>query len=88
MRAAANMSPAEAEYSLESYDALMGSLEDYAELAIQYGYVTLFVAAFPLAPLFAFFSNIVEIRTDGWKLLHAYRLVYHVACCENSCRIN
>lgn len=51
----------------------MGSLEDYAELAIQYGYVTLFVAAFPLAPLLAYISNIVEIRTDGWKLLHAFR---------------
>ena len=44
-----------------------------SELAIQYGYVTLFVSAFPLAPFLALFSNIVEIRTDGWKLLHAYR---------------
>jgi hypothetical protein len=43
------------------------------ELAIQYGYVTLFVSAFPLAPFLSLFSNIVEIRTDGWKLLHAYR---------------
>jgi hypothetical protein len=42
-------------------------------LAIQYGYVTLFVSAFPLAPFLSLFSNIVEIRTDGWKLLHAYR---------------
>lgn len=44
-----------------------------SELAIQYGYVTLFVSAFPLAPLLSLLSNVVEIRTDGWKLLHAYR---------------
>lgn len=53
----------------------MGSLEDYAELAIQYGYVTLFVAAFPLAPFLAYVSNVVEIRTDGWKLLYAFKRV-------------
>lgn len=73
LHAAANMSKAESQYTLEEYDAMMGAIDDYAELAIQYGYVTLFVAAFPIAPLLAFGSNIVEIRTDGWKLLHAYR---------------
>lgn len=67
------ISKAEMEFSLETYDPLMGTLEDYAELAIQYGYVTLFVAAFPLAPFLAYVSNVVEIRTDGWKLLHAFR---------------
>ena len=35
--------------------------------------MTLFVSAFPLAPFLSLFSNIVEIRTDGWKLLHAFR---------------
>lgn len=36
---------------------------------IQYGFVTLFVAAFPLAPLFALINNIVEIRLDAYKYL-------------------
>jgi hypothetical protein len=34
---------------------------------IQYGFVTLFVAAFPLAPFFALINNIVEIRLDAYK---------------------
>lgn len=51
----------------------LGTLDDYAELAIQYGYTTLFVAAFPLAPLLAYISNIVEIRTDAGKLLYVHR---------------
>jgi diacylglycerol kinase len=37
--------------------------------AIQYGFVTLFAAAFPLAPLLALFNNVIEIRTDAIKLV-------------------
>lgn len=36
---------------------------------IQYGFVTLFVAAFPLAPLFALLNNICEIRLDAYKMI-------------------
>lgn len=36
---------------------------------IQYGFVTLFVAAFPLAPLFALLNNIGEIRLDAYKMV-------------------
>jgi len=40
---------------------------------IQYGFVTLFVAAFPLAPFFAFLNNVVEIRLDGYKWITQMR---------------
>ncbi len=33
-------------------------------------YTTLFVVAFPLAPLLALISNFVEIRVDAYKVLH------------------
>ncbi|XP_065556152.1 anoctamin-6-like [Artemia franciscana] len=42
---------------------------EYLELAAQYGFVTLFVAAFPLAPLFALINCIIEIRVDAFKLV-------------------
>lgn len=42
-------------------------------LVIQYGFVTLFVAAFPLAPLFALLNNILEIRLDAYKYVVTYR---------------
>lgn len=40
---------------------------------IQYGFVTLFVAAFPLAPLFALINNIAEIRLDAYKMVSQAR---------------
>ncbi|CAM9118497.1 unnamed protein product [Ectocarpus sp. 13 AM-2016] len=54
---------------LEQYDPIMGALMDYAELAVQFGYITLFVVAFPLAPLLALANNYVEARSDAFKLL-------------------
>lgn len=39
----------------------------------QFGFVTLFVASFPLAPLLALLNNIIEIRVDAWKLTTQYR---------------
>lgn len=47
----------------------MGTLMDYAELAVQFGYITLFVVAFPLAPFLALANNYVEFRSDAFKLL-------------------
>jgi len=49
-----------------------GTFDEYSEMIIQYGYITLFAAAFPLAPLLAVVNNIVEIRTDAFKLLTAH----------------
>ena len=34
---------------------------------IQYGFITIFVSAFPLAPLFALFNNVFELRLDAKK---------------------
>ncbi|CAM9404304.1 unnamed protein product [Ectocarpus sp. 13 AM-2016] len=64
---------AEAEYVLETYDEMMGPLGDMSEIAIQFGYVTLFVVSFPIAPLLAWISNYVEVRIDATKILYEHR---------------
>lgn len=40
---------------------------------IQYGFVTLFVASFPLAPVFALLNNVIEIRLDAAKFVTEIR---------------
>ncbi|XP_030746412.1 anoctamin-1-like isoform X2 [Sitophilus oryzae] len=46
---------------------------EYLEMVLQYGFVTIFVAAFPLAPFFALLNNVLEMRLDAKKLLTYYR---------------
>uniref|UniRef100_A0A665UIR7 Anoctamin n=1 Tax=Echeneis naucrates TaxID=173247 RepID=A0A665UIR7_ECHNA len=46
---------------------------EYMEMIIQFGMVTLFVASFPLAPLFALLNNIIEIRLDAKKFIMELR---------------
>ena len=50
---------AEQEYSMPSYKT---TFYDYDELGIQFGYVTLFIVVFPLVPLLALATNIVEAK--------------------------
>ena len=42
-------------------------------VVIQFGFITIFVAAFPLGPLFALLNNLVEIRLDAYKFITIYR---------------
>lgn len=60
-----NLSQAEVEGAMYKYD---GTFEDYLEMFIQFGYVILFSSAFPMAAMCALLNNIVEIRSDAFKL--------------------
>ena len=55
-------------YTIIGQFGRLGLLDEYLELTVQYGFITLFVAAFPLAPLFALINNIFEIRLDANKV--------------------
>lgn len=52
------------------------SFRDYTQIIMQYGYVTLFVVAFPLAPLLAFVNNIVAVHVDAYKLTCGFQRPY------------
>jgi len=60
----------EKEVVLDVYET---TLSDYEELAIQFGYVCMFVTAFPLAPLLAILNNVIETRIDSIKVCKLYR---------------
>merc|ERR1719231_968107 len=50
-----------------------GLFRDYAEMVQQFGFATLFVTCFPLAPVLALANNYLEIRIDGFKLCKGTR---------------
>ncbi|OCT86226.1 anoctamin-2 [Xenopus laevis] len=58
------------DYALEPFTGLT---PEYMEMIIQFGFVTLFVASFPLAPLFALLNNIIEVRLDAKKFVTELR---------------
>ena len=47
--------------------------EDYNEMILQFGFVTLFAANFPFIGILAFVSDLVEIRNDAYKLVYVMR---------------
>lgn len=49
------------------------TFDDYLELVIQFGYVMLFAPVFPLAALCALTNNILEIRSDAFKLCFVFQ---------------
>ena len=55
------------ESQLGRYD----TFEDYTEILIQFGYVSFFSIAFPLAPLLALLNNLFELRGDAFKLCNS-----------------
>jgi len=64
------LSPAEREFLLEPYE---GTIDDYQLIAIQFGYVVLFILALPLTPLIALFTNIAQTRIDAYRFVKLLR---------------
>ncbi|XP_025115852.1 anoctamin-10-like isoform X2 [Pomacea canaliculata] len=58
------------ESSMDKYE---GTMDDYLELFLQFGYVYLFSSAFPLAAVWAFLNNVTEIRCDAFKMCRIFQ---------------
>ncbi|MBN3321994.1 ANO4 protein, partial [Atractosteus spatula] len=62
----------EKDYNLQPMNAY-GLFDEYLEMILQFGFTTIFVAAFPLAPVLALLNNIIEIRLDAYKFVTQWR---------------
>ncbi|KAK9952650.1 hypothetical protein ABG768_018467 [Culter alburnus] len=62
----------EQDHDLQTFSQL-GLFYEYLEMVVQFGFITLFVASFPLAPLLALMNNILEVRVDAWKFTTQFR---------------
>ncbi|CAH0369889.1 unnamed protein product [Pelagomonas calceolata] len=69
------MSTPGVEYLLVECDEQLDNIKATTMEATQYGYVTLFSAAFPLAPLMTCINNLVGLRMDAYKYLCTYRRI-------------
>jgi Calcium-activated chloride channel len=47
--------------------------DDYLEMVIEFGYISMFAAAFPLAAAISLVYNLVEMKSDLLKLCFALR---------------
>ncbi|XP_009999775.1 PREDICTED: anoctamin-9 [Chaetura pelagica] len=59
-------------YELDEVN-IFSLFDEFLEMVIQYSFTTIFVAAFPLAPLLAFCNNLLEIRLDAIKMMRLQR---------------
>lgn len=59
----------EVDEMLDPYDVY----GDFIEMIIQFGYILLFAAAYPLASFVALLSNIIEVRSDLFKMCYVVR---------------
>ena len=60
---------ARADFSLPEYE----QFDDYLEMVIEFGYITMFAGSFPLAPLLSYACNLIELKSDCYKITRVVR---------------
>ncbi|XP_077966240.1 anoctamin-10-like [Styela clava] len=54
-------------------DIYSGTFDDYLEMWLQFGYVVMFSCVFPFASILALINNVIEIRSDAFKMCKVFR---------------
>ncbi|XP_044273216.1 anoctamin-10 isoform X3 [Varanus komodoensis] len=54
-------------------DTYLGTFDDYLELFLQFGYVSLFSCVYPLAAVFAVLNNLTEMYSDALKMCRIFK---------------
>ncbi len=68
-----DLSEVERTFMMPEYDPLMSTFDDYSAIVSQFGYMTMFVSAFPLCTVLSFINNYVQLRVDAWRLTQISR---------------
>ncbi|KAK7806899.1 hypothetical protein U0070_026042 [Myodes glareolus] len=55
------------------YCSFPGTFDDYLELFLQFGYVSLFSCVYPLAAAFAVLNNFTEVNSDALKMCRVFK---------------
>lgn len=63
----------ELEYLLTPYDANESFIDEMMDSVIQFGFMSLFVTAFPGTAAVALASNLISLKGKAWKLLHIHQ---------------
>ncbi|XP_066945704.1 anoctamin-10 isoform X3 [Macrobrachium rosenbergii] len=61
---------AKEEADLDPYE---DAYDDYLEMFLQFGYVFMFSSVYPMAAFWAVLNNILELKTDAFKLCRVYQ---------------
>jgi anoctamin-8 len=51
----------------------LSMIDQYLEMIVQFGYLSLFTVSFPLAPVLALFNNLIEVRVDSANMFEFRR---------------
>ncbi len=66
------LTPPEMDLMLMEYDSTLESIRIYADSAVQFGFMLLFVTALPCAMLLSLVNNYVKMKFNAWKILTVY----------------
>lgn len=53
--------------------ASQGTFDDYLELFLLFGYVSLFSCVYPLAAVLVVLNNLTEVYSDAFKMCHVFK---------------